>query len=82
MKKRLSLRKAKIVAMLDYSCGINIAVLKLDEYGFKVSDYFKRLDEIASDDDFDAKNIEARDNLFKQLNIAKVMNKAYAKVWR
>lgn len=61
MKKRLSLRKAKIIAMLDYSCGINIAVLKLNEYGFKVSDYFKRLDEIENGDDFEKGYIELQE---------------------
>lgn len=73
----LSTKRARVVAMLDYSVGINIAVLKLDEYGFKVDDYFKAVDGHYDDDDFDEQNIKARDNLYEQLGIAKKMAKAY-----
>lgn len=73
----LSFRRAKIVAMLDCSCGINIAVLKLEEYGFKVDSYFKALSGHYEDDDFDEKNLKARDDLYAKLKITKKMDKAY-----
>ena len=63
--------------MLDCSVGINIAVLKLDEYGFKVGDYFKAIDGHTDDEDFDELNIKARDALYEKLGIAKKMAKAY-----
>jgi len=73
----LSLLQARYVAELDCEIGVNIAVDYLhDVCGYDVSSYYEELKDV-SEEDFDIKNLEARDNLYHKLGIWDIMQEAY-----
>lgn len=70
------------VARKDYDTGIIWAIDLLATMGFNCNSYYKALEKMDIDSkDYDIKNIQARDNLFKELQISEIMEKAYNDIW-
>lgn len=73
---KFTMADALKVARADIYIGISSAISELEHQGFVCDSYYK---EIAQSDEqnFDADNIQARNNLFKKLKITAFMQQAY-----
>jgi hypothetical protein len=77
-----TLENAIKVAEYDYNYGVVFAIDILEEYGFDCSYYWNIVNEIVEDNqEFNERNIQARDNQYKILGIKDLMDKAYDIVW-
>lgn len=80
MDKKLSIIDAIKVASKDTNGGVCFAIEKLEALGFNCDSYYKSIDahsEAELFEDFDTINLQARDNLYKELGIADLMRDAY-----
>lgn len=79
-----NLEKAIEVARQDYNIGVYHAIDQLAFYGFNCDSFWTTINDAIKQYGYDLDSeifLNARDNLYKKLGIADLMDQAYDLVW-
>ena len=81
MVKAMTYDDALKVAKADYYSGICFAIDELERQGYYCTSYHEEIAQ-SNEENFDADNIKARNNLYVRLGIVEIMQRAYDEVDR